>query len=102
MAPAHWQAELANVVWMAVRAGASPLTRAIDVSTLRAAALTVRSDWLTVAECLTLSLDSGLSAYDTLFVALARRRRLPLVTFDKQVLKGFPRWLNGRATSPPM
>jgi predicted nucleic acid-binding protein len=35
-------------------------------------------------------LDSGLSAYDTLFVALARRRRLPLVTFDKQILKAFP------------
>ena len=91
VAPAHWQAELANVVWMAVRTGtlsADEGHRRLDfASRLRLRSVPIGSLW---QSALTLSLDSGLSAYDTLFVALARRRRLPLVTFDKQILKAFP------------
>lgn len=91
VAPAHWQAELANVVWMAVRTGtlsANEGHRRLDfASRLRLRSVPIGSLW---QSALTLSLDSGLSAYDTLFVALARRRRLPLVTFDKQILKAFP------------
>jgi predicted nucleic acid-binding protein len=91
IAPAHWQAELTNVVWMAVRTGTLSTDeghRRLDfASRLRLRSVPIGSLW---QSALTLSLDSGLSAYDTLFVALARRRRLPLVTFDKQVLKGFP------------
>lgn len=91
VAPAHWQTELANVVWMAVRTGtlsANEGHRRLDfASRLRLRSVPIGSLW---QSALTLSLDSGLSAYDTLFVALARRRRLPLVTFDKQILKAFP------------
>jgi predicted nucleic acid-binding protein len=91
LAPAHWQAELANVLWMAVRTGALSSDeghRRLDfASRLRVQAVPIGSLWQIA---LRLSLDSGLSAYDTLFVALAERRRLPLVTFDKQILKAFP------------
>jgi predicted nucleic acid-binding protein len=91
VAPAHWQAELANVLWMAVRTGALSAEeghRRLDFAgRLRVRPVPIGSLWLSA---LTLSLASGLSAYDTLFVALARLRRLPLVTFDKQVLKAFP------------
>jgi predicted nucleic acid-binding protein len=91
MAPAHWQTELTNVLWMAVGTGtlsASEGHRRLDFgSRLRLRSVPIGSLW---QNALTLSLDSGLSAYDTLFVALARRRRLPLVTFDKLVLKAFP------------
>jgi predicted nucleic acid-binding protein len=91
IAPAHWQAELTNVLWMAVRTGTlSPEEghRRLDfASRLRLRSVPIGSLW---QSALTLSLGSGLSAYDTLFVALAQRRRLPLVTFDKQVLKAFP------------
>jgi predicted nucleic acid-binding protein len=91
LAPAHWQAELTNVLWMAVRTGAVSADeghRRLDfASRLRVQAVPIGSLW---QRALTLSLESGLSAYDTLFVALAQRRRLPLVTFDKQVLKVFP------------
>jgi len=91
LAPAHWHAELANVVWMAIRTGAVSADeghRRLDfASRLRVQAVPIGSLWQLA---LTLSLESGLSAYDTLFVALAQRRRLPLVTFDKQVLKVFP------------
>jgi predicted nucleic acid-binding protein len=91
VAPAHWQAELANVLRMAVRTGALSADeghRRLDfASRLRVRSVPIGSLW---QSALTLSLDSGLSAYDTLFVALARHRKLPLVTFDKQVLKAFP------------
>ena len=91
VAPAHWQAELANVLWMAVRTGALSADeghRRLDfASRLRVRSVPIGALW---QRALALSLDSGLSAYDTLFVALAYHRRLPLVTFDKQVLKAFP------------
>jgi predicted nucleic acid-binding protein len=34
--------------------------------------------------------QSGVAVYDTLFVELAARERLPLATFDKGLLKAFP------------
>ena len=34
--------------------------------------------------------SSGVAAYDTLFVELADREKLPLVTYDAAVLKAFP------------
>jgi predicted nucleic acid-binding protein len=36
------------------------------------------------------AVDSGLAVYDTLFVELARRERLPLATFDAALLAAFP------------
>ncbi len=39
---------------------------------------------------LALSLASGVAVYDTLFVELARRERLPLATFDRRLLAAFP------------
>lgn len=91
IAPAHWQAELASVVWMAIRAGALPADeghRRLDfASRLRIRAQPIGSLW---QAALTLSLSSGVSPYDTLFVALAQSQDLPLATFDKQVLKAFP------------
>jgi predicted nucleic acid-binding protein len=91
VAPAHWQAELANVVWMAIRTGAlrpDEGHRRLDfASRLRIRAQPIGALWQVA---LTLSLESGVSPYDTLFVALAQTQRLPLATFDKQVLKAFP------------
>ena len=91
IAPAHWQAELVNVLWMAVRAGALPADeghRRLDfASRLRIRPLPIGSLW---QDALRLSLSSGVSPYDTLFVALAQSNDLRLATFDKQVLKAFP------------
>jgi predicted nucleic acid-binding protein len=76
---------------MAVRAGALPADeghRRLDfASRLRIRGVPIGSLW---QGALTLSLSSGVSPYDTLFVALAQRQDLPLATFDKQVLKVFP------------
>jgi predicted nucleic acid-binding protein len=91
MAPAHWQAEFASVLWMAIRTGALPPEdghrRLYFASRLRIRALPIGSLW---QAALALSLSSGVSPYDTLFVAMAQSHDLPLATFDKQVLKAFP------------
>ena len=90
-APAHWKAELANVVWMAVRSGVLPPPeghRRLDfASRLRIRSVSIRTLW---QAALTIALASDVAVYDTLFVELAKRRRLPLVTFDTKVLKTFP------------
>jgi predicted nucleic acid-binding protein len=39
---------------------------------------------------LSLAAQSGCSAYDCEFVALAQDLRVPLVTTDRQILKAFP------------
>ena len=36
------------------------------------------------------SINSGISVYETLFVEVAHRQRLPLATFDTALLKAFP------------
>jgi predicted nucleic acid-binding protein len=36
------------------------------------------------------ALRSGIAVYDTLFVELAERERIPLATFDEKVLKAYP------------
>ncbi|HEY7392162.1 MAG TPA: hypothetical protein VH640_26825 [Bryobacteraceae bacterium] len=35
--------------------------------------------------------QSGVAVYDTLFVELAARERLPLATFDGALIKAFPK-----------
>lgn len=90
-APAHWEAELTNVVWMAVRAGVLAaaegpvrlgLARRLGIESIATATL--------CQGALLRAIESGVSAYDTLFVELAARSDCPLLTFDKAVLKAFP------------
>jgi predicted nucleic acid-binding protein len=91
LAPAHWEAELTHVVWMAVRAGVLParegpvrlaLARRLGIESVATATL--------CQAALLRSIASGVSAYDTLFIELAARAACPLVTFDKALLKAFP------------
>jgi predicted nucleic acid-binding protein len=91
MAPTHWEAELTNVVWMAVRGGV--LTEAEGPARLGLARRLGIDSVGTSTLCqgaLLRSLASGVSVYDTLFVELATRTRCPLMTFDKAVLRAFP------------
>jgi predicted nucleic acid-binding protein len=91
IAPAVWEAELANVVWMAVRAKVLPSEEAPKRLTLAAGlgieSISSRSLW---HGALARALSSGLAVYDTLFVELAFREHLLLSTFDAKVLKSFP------------
>jgi predicted nucleic acid-binding protein len=91
LAPALWEAEIANVVWMSVRAGVldtAPalaklhLARRLGIHTVATRAL-----W---HGALLRSVETGVAVYDTLFVELAERERAPLVTFDQRLLKTWP------------
>lgn len=91
LAPAIWEAEIANVVWMSIRAGVLPeatgpaklhLARRLGIHTIATRAL-----W---HGALIRSVQSGIAVYDTLFVELAEREDAPLVTFDRRLLKSWP------------
>jgi predicted nucleic acid-binding protein len=90
-APAVWEAELANVMWMAIRNGV--LIPEDGPQRLRLAArlgiqsAPCRSLW---EGALVRAISFQLSPYDSLFVELAARRRIPLATFDSKILSKFP------------
>jgi len=91
LAPVLWEAELANVVSMAIRTGA--LAPEEGVARLRMAAQLGIESVATKPLCqgaLLRSVATGVAVYDTLFVELAVRAGCPLATFDKAVLKAFP------------
>lgn len=91
MAPAHWQAEIANALWVAWRAGGILPERAADLlaqaARLPLTTVAVSDLW---QGALTRSQKTGVAVYDTLFVELAVQRNCPLATFDKAVLRAFP------------
>jgi predicted nucleic acid-binding protein len=90
-APIHWEAELANTIWMAVRAGVLRRDeghRKLDIAArLGVQAVPTRPLW---QPALATSLASGVSVYDTLFVELAAQQELKLATFDTELLEKFP------------
>lgn len=90
-APAIWEAEIANVLWMATRHKILTIDEAISRLTM-AAGLGIhtvpnRTLW---QGALMRAHQSSVAVYDTLFVELAARERLPLATFDAALLKAFP------------
>ena len=91
LAPASWEAELANVIWMAIHQGVMPPEEGPKRLAL-AARLGIRSVpsrtlW---QGALVRAVGSGVAVYDTLFVELAVREKLHLATFDRKVLRTFP------------
>ena len=91
LAPALWAAELTNVIWMAIRSGvlaADEGHRRLDLAArLRIRSVSIRTLW---QPALARAIATNVAVYDTLFVELAARRRLPLVTFDAKILRAFP------------
>jgi len=91
VAPSHWEAELANVVWMAVRSGILPPEEGpVRLSWARRLGVESVSTATLCQGALLRSVASGVAVYDTLFVELAARTACPLLTFDKVVIKAFP------------
>ena len=90
-APAGWEAELANVLWMATRHNVLSLDEAAKRLTLADGlgvhAVPNRTLW---QGALVRAHQANTAVYDTLFVELAVREQLPLATFDRAVLKAFP------------
>jgi predicted nucleic acid-binding protein len=91
VAPAHWEAELANVVWMAIRTGVLPAEEGpVRLGLARRLGIQSVATTTLCQGALLRAVTSGVPVYDTLFVELAARTATPLVTFDKAVLRAFP------------
>lgn len=90
-APAVWEAELANALWMAARHKILTIEEAAGrlrlADRLGVHAVPNRTLW---QAALIRAHQSRIAVYDTLFVELAVRERLPLATFDAALLKAFP------------
>ena len=91
-APAVWEAELANVLWMATRHNILTIEEATArltfANSLGIHTVPNRTLW---QGALVRAHQSGVAVYDALFVELAARKRLPLATFDAGLLKAFPK-----------
>jgi predicted nucleic acid-binding protein len=92
VAPASWEAELTNVLWMATRKHIVDLPEALHrlelAKGLGIRSVAVSSLW---SGALARAHASGVAAYDALFVELAEREAVPLATFDQPLMQTFPR-----------
>lgn len=90
-APAHWKAELCNVLWKAARAGRIPQENIEGILSLAEALPIVSVD---VEElwrgAIGRALDTGHPAYDALFVELAARLGASVASYDRQFRDRFP------------
>jgi len=91
IAPALWEEELANVVWMAIRKRVVPAEegpKRLDLAgRLGIRSVPSKALW---HGALSRAVQSGLAVYDTLFVELAGREHISLATFDSALLNAFP------------
>ncbi len=91
MAPALWEAEIANVIWMATRSAViSPDEGAVRLRLAMRLGIESVPLHTLLQGALLRAVTSGVAVYDCLFVELAIREACPLVTFDRAVLKAFP------------
>jgi predicted nucleic acid-binding protein len=91
IAPSIWEAEIANVIWMAARANVvskeDATAKLALAGRLGVHSINNRTLW---HGALARSMTSGVAVYDTLYVELADREGIPMVTFDEKVLKTYP------------
>lgn len=90
-APTLWRSEFRSVLAAHLRRGTVSLSDAIEV--MREAETLFRGAEYSVdsGQVLKLVSESGCSAYDCEFVALAQQLGVPLLTSDAEILKEFPR-----------
>ena len=91
IAPRLWRSELRNVLALYVRRQALTLPEAAEI--MRAAEELLQENEYDVvsAQVLMLAQESGCSAYDCEFIAVAMKLDTKLVTMDKKLLKAFPK-----------
>jgi predicted nucleic acid-binding protein len=84
-APQFLVLELANVLWKHVRKGALDVAAGSKIlSTLEEAPIQWQEDAPLFHDAFLLAADTGRTAYDCLYLALARRRGSPLITADRK------------------
>lgn len=106
IAPLLWRSELRNVLAMYVRKSIIDLSTAIAIQAQAEQQLADNEYTVNSMDVLTLSQQSGCSAYDCEFVSLATSLSLKLITGDQKLIQTFPniamtagdylRWGNSR------
>lgn len=89
-APLLWRSEFRNVLLGLVRKRVLPLETAVSIADEAERWLTGHEYSVISTQVLSLAAQSGCSAYDCEFVALAQDSMVPLVTTDRQLLRAFP------------
>lgn len=89
-APILWRSEFRNVLTTLVRAGNLTLRDALEAMERSELLFHGREFAVESGPVLRLAAESGCSAYDCEFVALAHDLRVRLVTSDREVLAAFP------------
>jgi len=89
--PSFWRSEFANALVSLVRAGRVPLQTATPIMRHAEDRMAPREYGVAFQRVIDLAVQSGCSAYDCEFVALAETLNTSLVTSDRRVLKAFPR-----------
>ena len=90
MAPESWRYEFMNVLSTYCRQKLMTIEQALDAFTRATAIVGSLPVDPEPARVLTLSLQSGCSGYDCVFVAAAQMNGLRLVTSDQRILAAFP------------
>lgn len=88
--PLLWRSEFLNLLTVGVRAGRFDLALAARALLSAEAVVGGREFAVPGPAVLRAAIDTGLTAYDSEFVVLARDLQVPLLTLDRQVLEALP------------
>ena len=89
-APLLWRSEFRNVLAVYLRKAQLTVGKAATLCTTAEALFAGREHLVTAREVLALADESGRSAYDCEFIAVARHLKNKLITSDKPLLASFP------------
>jgi len=90
-APALWRSEIRSALLKHHRAKTFSLITAVELTLLAEKLVTNSATDLPSDLILSLASESGCSAYDCEFVAVALQLNVPLLTYDRKLLKAFPK-----------
>lgn len=89
-APLIWRSELRNVLALYMRKNILELAQAQRIMNSALELLRGREYEVSSYDVLSLASESGCSAYDCEFIAVANELKVSLLTSDKQLLQKFP------------
>lgn len=91
LAPLLWRSEFRNILALTMRTRSLSIAQAKEIMSKSEALFRDAEYTVASARVLELGHESGCSAYDCEFVALAEELGLQLVTNDRPVLRAFPK-----------
>ncbi len=91
IAPYLWRSEFRNILALYLRQNLIFLSEAQEIMNQAELLLLDKESEVNSNVVLKLAHDSGLSAYDCEYIALAQDLNLNLVTSDRKILKAFPK-----------